>query len=120
MRRRQRGMTFIGLLIILALCGVIVYAAIRLVPVYLNYMKIARTMDSVATEFKDSTIDQSSIRNSLARHWEIEDISSVDYNDVTIVRNENGISLHVAYDDKVPYVANISLDVAFDKTVQIQ
>lgn len=120
MRRRQRGMTFIGLLIILALCGVIVYAGIRLTPVYLNYMKIARTMESVATEFKDSNADPISIRNSLERHWIVEDINVVDYGDITIQRNENGITLHVAYEDKVPYVANISLDVAFDKTVQIQ
>jgi Tfp pilus assembly protein PilE len=45
MRQSQQGMTFIGLLCILALVGVIGYAGIRLVPVYLNYMKIARTME---------------------------------------------------------------------------
>ncbi len=35
MRQHQRGMTFIGLLCILALAGVVVYAGIRLAPVYL-------------------------------------------------------------------------------------
>jgi len=49
MQRRQRGMTFIGLLCILVLVGAIGYAGIRLVPLYLNYMKLARTMESAAT-----------------------------------------------------------------------
>jgi Tfp pilus assembly protein PilE len=44
MQKHQHGMTFIGMLCILALAGVIVYAGVRLTPVYLNYMKIARTM----------------------------------------------------------------------------
>jgi len=52
MQKHQHGMTFIGLLCILALAGVVVYAGVRLTPVYLNYMKIARTMESVASEVK--------------------------------------------------------------------
>ncbi len=120
MRHRQRGMTFIGMLVIFALVGVIVYAGIRLTPVYLNYMNVARTMDNVATEFKDDAADDAGIRRSLERHWEIEDISAIDSTDVQIVKGNDGISLHVAYADKVPYIANISLEVNFDKTVKIQ
>ncbi len=45
MRNHQQGMTFIGLLFILAMAGVIVYAGIRLAPLYLNYMKVAKAMD---------------------------------------------------------------------------
>ncbi len=52
MRQHQQGMTFIGLLCILALAGVVVYAGVRLAPLYLNYMKIARTLEAVATEVK--------------------------------------------------------------------
>ncbi len=120
MRHRQEGMTFIGLLFILALAGLIVYAGIRLTPVYLNYMKIARSMDSVATEFKGGNVDDAGIRRSLERHWIVEDIDRVDYNDIEIQKDDGGISLHVAYDDKVPYMGNISLEVSFDKTVKIQ
>ena len=42
MRNHQQGMTFIGLLFVLAMAGVIVYAGIRLAPLYLNYMKVAK------------------------------------------------------------------------------
>jgi len=64
-RQRQRGMTFIGLLCILALCGVIGYAGIRLIPVYLNYMKIAKTMDMTAGEVKGENPDPGAIRRIL-------------------------------------------------------
>ena len=120
MCRRQQGMTFIGLLCILVLVGAIGYAGIRLVPVYLNYMKIARTMEMTATEVKGDNPDPGNIRHILERHWTIEDPTVVDYKDIEITKDDTGVAMHVAYDDTVPYVANVSLSVHFDKTVKVQ
>jgi hypothetical protein len=119
-RTRQLGMTFIGLLCILVLVGAIGYAGVRLVPVYLNYMKLARTMESAASEFKGETGSLDGVRKSLDRHWAIEDITAVDQKDIEITKDDNGLQLHVAYDDAVPYIANVSLSVHFDKTVNVQ
>ena len=118
--RRQRGMTFIGLLCILALLGLIGYAGLRLVPLYLNYMKVARSIEATATELKSDNPDPGAIRRSLEKHWQIEDISSVEAKEVEIVKNEGGVSLHVSYDDAAPYIQNVSLSVHFDKTVKVQ
>ncbi len=121
MRQRQQGMTFIGLLCILAMAGVIVYAGIRLVPVYLNYMNVVHTLQAVAGEAKGDTPDIMAIRHSLERHWEITTISGIDYKDVEITKDEGGaVALHVAYDDSEPYIGNVSLSVHFDKTVKVQ
>lgn len=119
MRQRQQGVTFIGLLVILALVGVLVYAGIRLFPVYLTYMKISRTMQSVATEFKGST-DEGGIRRALERHWSIEDIFDVDVKEIEIKKEDGVVTMHLAYDDKVPYLGNISLVASFEKTVKVE
>jgi hypothetical protein len=113
-------MTLIGLLCILALAGSVVYAGIRLTPVYLNYMKVVRSMEAAAAEFKGDAADQASIRRSLDKHWQIEDVDSVDSKDVEISKDDGATVLHVAYDDTVPYIANVSLSVHFDKTVKAQ
>jgi Tfp pilus assembly protein PilE len=118
--RRQRGMTFIGLVCVLVLVGIVAYAGVRLVPVYLNYMKLVRTMEAAASEFKGENGDLGAVRKSLDRHWAIEDITAVDQKDIEVTRDESGLQLHVAYDDSVPYVANVSLSVHFDKTVKVQ
>src|SRR5258708_39838844 len=82
MSRYQRGMTFIGLLCILALVGVIGYAGLRLVPLYLNYMKVARSMDATAGEFKSDNPDPGGMRRPLEKHWQIPGISTLDHKDV--------------------------------------
>jgi hypothetical protein len=120
MQRHQHGMTFIGLLCILALAGVVVYAGVRLTPVYLNYMKIARTLESVASEVKGDNPDPAAIRNLIDRHFNIEDPSIVTVKDIEITKDEGGVEMHVVYDDTVPYVANVSLSVHFDKTVKVR
>ena len=120
MRQRQRGMTFIGLLCVLVMAGFIVYAGVRLVPVYLNYMKLARTMESAATEFKGEAPNLDLVRKSIDRHWAIEDITGIDQKDIEITKDDGGLTLHAVYDDSVPYLANVSLSVHFDKTVKVQ
>ena len=120
MPRHQHGMTFIGLACILALVGVIGYAVVRLIPVYLNYMKIARTMDMTATEVKGDNPDPGNIRRILDRHWQIEDPTAVAVKDIEITKDDTGVSMHVAYDDTVPYMGDVSLTVHFDKTVKVQ
>ena len=118
--RRQQGMTMMGMLMVLALVGLIAYAGLRLTPLYLNYIKVARSMNAAASEFKTDNPDQGAVRRSLEKHWQIEDISSVEAKDVEIVKGDGGVTLHVAYDDSAPYIANISLSVHFDKSVNVQ
>jgi Tfp pilus assembly protein PilE len=120
MRNRQQGMTFIGLLCILALVGVVVYAGIRLVPLYLNYMKVAKLMEATATEVKGENPDPSEMMRIIQRHWTVEDPTGLDAKDIEITKDDGGVQMHVAYDDAVPYVANVSLSVHFEKTVKVR
>jgi type II secretory pathway pseudopilin PulG len=121
MRRRQQGMTLIGMLCVLAMAGSLLYAGIVITPLYLNYLKVVRSMQAAAADFKGTdTVDQVAVRRSLEKHWQIEDIDSVDYKDVEITKDDSGTSLHVAYDASASYVANLSLTLHFDKTVKAQ
>ena len=116
---RQQGMTVIGLLFVLALVGLIGYAGIRLVPVYLNYMKVSKIMEATATELQGSS-EPGNIKRTLEKHWQIDDPSAPDLKDFEITKDDTGAVIHVAYDDAVPYIANVSLSVHFDKTVKVK
>jgi hypothetical protein len=120
MRHGQRGITFIGLVCLLVVLGFFAYAGIRLVPVYLTYMQISRTMEQVATEFKGDNPDQGRMRTSLERHWGVEDISVIGVKDIEIKKENDVVTMHAMYDATVPYVGNVSLLVSFDKTVKVE
>ena len=51
LKRRQTGMTTLGIIILVGFVGFFVFAGIRLTPVYLNYMKVAGVISGVHDEF---------------------------------------------------------------------
>jgi hypothetical protein len=77
-------------------------------------------MEAAVGDGKGEAPDLAAIRHALERHWEIEDPEIVDYKDIEVAKDDSGVALHVAYDHSVPYIANVSLSVHFDKTVKVQ
>ena len=118
MRTRQRGVTLIGWIILLAPLALVFYAAIRLTPVYLNYMKVARSLEQVKTEFRDGG-DAGSIKVSLEKHLDIESVDYPTVKDVKITKDGRGWLVQAAYDDQAPLFSNVFILVTFDKSVHV-
>lgn len=117
MRSRQRGATALGMLSIVAILGLGVFALIRLVPLYIEYMAVARAMEQTAKE--NSGGDQRALRTSLSRRWAVEDIKSIDYKDIEIKREGKGLVMRAWYRAEAPFISNVSLVVDFDKSVTV-
>jgi Tfp pilus assembly major pilin PilA len=118
MRSRQRGATFIGMVVIIGIIGFGVYAGIRLTPLYMEYMAVARAMEQTAKEDSGAT-SPNQLRTSLDRRWTIEDIKSLQPKDIEIKRAANGYTMRAWYRAEAPFVANVSLVVDFDKSVTV-
>jgi hypothetical protein len=123
MRNRQSGMTFLGLLVLIVVVGSWVYAAMRVVPMYLNYMKVAGTLEKVRDELDSNPgTTEFMIRKAIERHFDIEMVKEdvFNYDDVTIKKVGGTFKVTAAYEDTAPFVANIYFLASFDKTVEIQ
>jgi predicted lipid carrier protein YhbT len=120
MRNRQRGATFIGMVVILLILGAGLYAAIRLVPVYLEYSKVVRSLEQVRDEQAANDTNSQMIRRALEKRWDIEDIESIGWREVEIRKTSDGFEVEAAYDAERPFAGNVYLLVRFDKLVTIQ
>jgi hypothetical protein len=121
MKHRQRGATFLGIVTILLILGTAVYAGIRLVPIYLDYMKVARSLEAVRDEQASVETNQTLIRQALARRWDIEEISGMDYKDVEIRKSDQGgYDVRAGYEVEQQFLYNVYLLVKFDKSVNVQ
>ena len=119
MRARQRGVTAIGWLILLIPFAIIIYAGIRLAPVYLNYMKVDRSLNALTDEFRGGGATPDTIRSSLQKHFDVESVDYPAVKDIAITRDNTGWHVEAAYYDQAPLFAGITLQVAFDKTVTL-
>jgi hypothetical protein len=119
MRNRQKGVTAIGWLFLLAPLALVVYAGIRLAPVYLNYMKVVKAMDGAVTELKAGGVNPQAIRTTIDKHFEIDMVDYPTTKDMKITRDGGVWLVESQYDDDAPLFANLSLHVVFDKKVKI-
>lgn len=120
MSGKQRGITFLGGLLLLIPIAIVVYAGIRLIPVYLNYERVARSLDATASSLSSaSVVTPQSIRNSIDKQFDIETISFPTVNDVQIRRSGTGWVIEARYEDTAHLFGNISLLVDFDKISSI-
>jgi hypothetical protein len=124
MRHSQRGVTFIGWLFLLSAVGIVGYEGIRLAPLYLNYQRVARSLDRLKEPAAEGTglggpPTAANLRAILGRTFEINSIELPDLKDVDIHRDGEHWAAIADYDDEAPLFGNLTLVVHFHKEVDV-
>jgi hypothetical protein len=114
--RRQVGATLLGYIILVSFIGVFAFGAIRLTPVYLNYMKVVGVVDGVFNEFDGKNPTRAAIRSSISRRFDVDSVGIITFRDVTVSQVDGGFEVAAVYDHTTPFIGNISFTVHFDKT----
>lgn len=117
---RQAGVTAVGFVILASFIGLIAFAALRLMPVYLNYMKVVSVVDGVREEFDGQNATRGMVRNSISRRFDVESVSMITWRDVTVTAVDGGYEVAAVYDHTAPFIANISFTVHFDKNTVVR
>jgi hypothetical protein len=120
MKKRQTGMTTLGLIILVSFVGLFAFAGIRLAPVYLNYMEIVGVVDGVRDEFDGTGASRTQIRSSIARRFDIESVGIITAKDVKVTKVDGGHEVAATYSHKAPFIANVSFLVDFDKRTLVR
>jgi hypothetical protein len=118
MKRTQRGVTMIGWIVLLIPVAIVGYAAIRLIPIYLNYTKIARAMGQIGQEMRATDTAQN-IRYALEKRLDIEQVDFPDVKDFVIRRDSQSWLFEIEYEDGAPLVSNLAITAKFKKSVRI-
>ena len=118
-RNRQLGVTALGWLILLTPFAIVLYAGIRLAPIYLNYMKVAKAIDQAGNDLKSGSVNATSIKTAIDRHFEIDMVEYPQTKDFKITRQDGEWVIEAAYDDEAPLFSNVSLHVTFDKVKKL-
>jgi hypothetical protein len=120
MQLRQRGMTFIGMLILISFLGMVGFGLIQLVPMYLENMKVVQSVNQVKLELDRNKADAVTIRKALRKRFIVEDLRDMDVKkDFLIERVDGGYRLTADYERRRAYIANVYLLAEFKHSVEI-
>jgi hypothetical protein len=123
MRHSQRGVTLIGWLFLIVPLAIVGYSAIRLAPVYLNYMRVSQSIAQTAQEFKGEDSGPNgaqSFRTALDKRFEIEGIDHPTVKEIDVHRDGDHWVAIADYEDLAPMFGNVSLLVQFHKESEVR
>ena len=118
--RRERGMTTLGMIILVSFIGLFVFGGIRLTPVYLNYFKVSGVVEGVLKEFDGQNPSRNAILMSVSRRFDVESVDKITARDVRVTAVDGGYEVSAKYDHVAPFIGNVNFLVAFDKTVLVR
>jgi type II secretory pathway pseudopilin PulG len=113
--RNQRGVTLTGLIITLAIVGVVGVLAAKLMPAYIEYFAVKKMLASMeqAGDLKGTVRD---IRRGFDTRNAIEDVKSVKGEDLEVTKEGGETVVSAAWSVKVPMVSNVSACIDFAVT----
>ena len=118
---KQRGITLIGFAILLIVLGFFAYAAMKLVPVYSEYMGVVKSMNLLKAEpgIGDKPIEE--IRGMLNVKFDTQyvDDTAIPPQNIQLRKQGGATSLRIFYDRRLSFIYNVDLLVSFDKTVDL-
>ena len=117
-QKKQRGMTLIGFVVVLALLGFFAYVGMKLFPVYSEYYSVVQSMKGIQAEPGVAQMSPAKIKDLLFRRFDISYVDSVKPENVRVVR-KSGYTLNVKYEVRRPMIYNLDFVASFDKTVDL-
>lgn len=116
---RQSGVTAIGFLILAAVFGALGLAAIKVVPLYLEKMRLETLLEDVNREFAGGGKTPIAIRDAVNNRLVAEGIRLSSEN-IEITQSSSGYTLRIHKEGRANYFGDLYLVVVFDEQVEIR
>lgn len=100
-------------MVTLALVAAVALVVLNVMPAYLEYFAIRHTIDRLAhgPELRGASVRD--IQSAFDNHARVDNIVSVNGQDLDVLKTSDGFSISVSYGRKVPLLANISVCLDF-------
>lgn len=114
--RRQRGITLLGFIIVMAVVGFFAYIGMKLFPMYSEYYSVKSALKGLSNEPGVGSMDPARIQDLFFRRLYISYSENVKKEHVKLQRVDSGWQMDVRYEVRKPLVANLDVVGKFHAT----
>jgi len=112
---KQRGITFGGFIMVLALLGGLAIFSMKLIPAYMENGKVQKAFDAITHDPAMQTATVAEIKDSFyKRAITMDSVTGVSTDDIVISREGGSLALSASYSKKIPLAGNVSLLIEFN------
>ena len=117
--KRQQGLTFFGLILVLGLIGMFVLLVLKIAPIYLDHSKVASALTDIEKTPNIQAKSEYEIRDSLNKRFNINYVYDVTQDDIKITKYGNYLKIAIEYEVVRKIVGNLSVLVEFNDVVEV-
>lgn len=97
---RQRGMTVIGMLLLLVVIAFVALVGMKVIPMYIQYYSIKSTIESIRKEPQLAQMSALDIQNAIQKRFDIGYVNNINARDLKIRNERNGRVIDLVYNDE--------------------
>ena len=109
---KQAGISLTGLILVLAVIGVIAVFALKLLPTYFEYSAVKEAI----VRAKEAGGTPREMQVAFDKNAGMNNVTAVKGSDLTITRDDGETQVSFAYEKRVPLVGNVSLVIDYAGT----
>jgi len=110
---KQRGLTFISLVLLLGLIAFFTLLILKIGPIYLNHSKVVNALTAVEETTDITTKSRKEIMDSLMKRFNMNYVEYVTGDDISIIAQPGYVKVDIDYDRIEHMVGNLSVLVEF-------
>lgn len=116
--QRQRGMTPIAIILMLAVGAFFVAVVLTLFPIYMEHFSVKSHLKGVKEEAETSNLTNKDIMKGLLRRFDIDNVKHVTEDDIDIEPTDDGHrSVVIDYEVRDHFMGNIDIVASFHDEV---
>lgn len=120
MKHRQRGITLVGFIVVLAVVGIFAYVGMKLFPMYSEFYSVKTALTGLSAEPGIASKSPAKIQDLLFRRLYISYVESVTKKNVKIERQDYGYLITVKYEVRRPLIGNLDVVGRFDAQEELR
>jgi hypothetical protein len=119
LQKHQKGLSIWSFSFNLFLLGFAVFVTLKLLPIYMEDFSVGSAVSSLESdpeEFRGAL----TVRNSLFKRFDMNNISRIEKENISIIRQDQEYLISVNYEVEVPFVGNITLILRFEHSAVVK
>ena len=116
--KKQRGVTAVGWLIILALIGFFTLVTLKLLPIYIDGFSVTSALESLKNEHNVSSKSPAEIKNMIMKRLDINMVTDVERENIFIERSGGMMTVEIEYEVRKPMMGNVDIVVTYNNKVE--
>ena len=118
-KRRQSGMTLIGMLLLAVVFGVIGLAILKIVPMYMQKMRVGTVLEDLQEELAVGGNSAQGIKLALDSRFYVENLRSLTREELEITSSTSGFTVAINREVREPFLADLFFVVVVKEEIEI-